>query len=125
MEHNSIIGWIPWPVAAATAAWFGAMAYKAGKNCVLWVIGGGLLGLIVSTIIMGLGQATFIPFCTEQIAPQRLKLAALAVLLVMCAGWLFTGLLHRHLLAALKPRIGSPPPPPAPAKPAAPAAPKP
>ena len=34
MEHNSIIGSIPWPVAVATAIWFGVMAYKAGKNCV-------------------------------------------------------------------------------------------
>ena len=102
MEHNAIIGMIPWPVAAATAVWFGVMAYKAGKNAVLWAIGGGLLGLVVTTIVMGLGQATFIPFYTGEIAPFRLKMAGLAVLLVLCMGWLFTGSLHRHLLASLK-----------------------
>ena len=62
MEHNHIIGSIPWPVAAAAAAWFGMMAYKAGKNFVLWAIGGGLVGLIVITVVLGLAQATFLPF---------------------------------------------------------------
>ena len=71
MEHNDIIGWIPWPVAAATAIWFGVMAYGARKNCVVWAIGGGLLGLVFTTLIMGLAQATFIPFCTAEIAALR------------------------------------------------------
>ena len=118
MENNSIVGSIPWPVAAATAIWFGFMAYKSGKNCALWAIGGGLLGLVVTTIVLGLAQATFIPYSTEEIAPFRLKVAVLAIFLVLCVGWLFTGTLHRHLLAALK-RSPAPPPPEVPAKPAA------
>ena len=116
MENNSIVGAIPWPVAVATAIWFGVMAYKAGKNCALWAIGGGLLGLVVTTIVLGLAQATFIPYSTEEIAPFRLKVAVLAILLVLGVGWLFTGTLHRHLLAALK-RGATPPPPQASAKP--------
>ncbi len=121
MEDNAIIGSIPWPVAVATAAWFGVMAYKSGKNFVLWAIGGGLLGLILTTIVLGLAQATFIPFSSEEIAPFRLKMAVLAILLVAGAGWLFTGTLHRHLLAALKRDLApgpeappASPPPPAP-----------
>jgi hypothetical protein len=110
MENNSIVGSIPWPVAVATAIWFGVMAYKSGKNCALWSIGGGLLGLVVTTIVLGLAQATFIPYSTEEIAPFRLKMALLAILIVLCVGWLFTGTLHRHLLAALK-RSAAPPPP--------------
>ena len=102
MENNDIIGTIPWPVAVATAVWFGVMAYKAGKNRVLWAIGGGLLGLVVTTVVLGLGQATFIPYSTEEIVPFRIKATALAILLVLGAGWLFTGSLHRHLLASFK-----------------------
>lgn len=117
MENNSIVGSIPWPVAVATAIWFGFMAYKSGKNCALWAIGGGLLGLVVTTIVLGLAQATFIPYSTEEIAPFRFKVALLAIFLVLCVGWLFTGTLHRHLLAALK-RSPTPPPPEVPAKPA-------
>jgi hypothetical protein len=119
MENNSIVGSIPWAVAAATAAWFGLMAFKSGKSRVLWSIGGGLMGLVVTTIILGLGQATFIPFCTADIAPFRLQMAGLAILLVACVGWLFTGGLHRHLLAFLRPEGAVRPAPVVPAKPAA------
>ena len=117
MENNSIVGSIPWPVAVATAAWFGVMAYRSGKNMVLWAIGGGLMGLVVTTIILGLAQATFIPFFTQEVAPFRLKVVGLAVLLVACVGWLFTGGLRRHLLAFLKPQSAAPPAPVVPAKP--------
>jgi hypothetical protein len=102
MEHNSIIGGIPGPVALFTAAWFGVMAYRGQKNFVLWAIGGGMLGLIVTTLVLGLAQATFIPFYTGEIAPFRMKIAALAIFLVLGVGWLFTGSLHRHLLSGLK-----------------------
>ena len=102
MENNSIIGMIPWPVAAATAAWFGLMAYKAGKNCVVWAFGGGVLALVVTTIVVGLAQATFIPYYTDEIATTRLKVAALSVVLVLCLGWLFTGTLHEHIRELLK-----------------------
>ena len=119
MENNSFVGSIPWAVTAATAAWFGMMAFKAGKSTVLWAIGGGLMGLLVTTMILGLGQATFIPFSTQEIAPFRMKVVGLAILLVACIGWLFTGGLHRHLLAFLKPQSAPPPPPATPAKPSA------
>jgi hypothetical protein len=122
MEKDIIVGVIPWPVAVATAIWFGVMAYKAKKNCALWAIGGGVLGLALTTIILGLAQATFIPFSTEQIAPFRIKVAALAILVVFCVGWLFTGSLHRHLLADLKRKAAPPAPaPPGKATPPAPA----
>ena len=109
MENNSIIGLIPWPVALATAVWFGVMAARSDKNFVLWAIGGGLLGLVVTTIILGLGQATFMPFSTEAITPFRLRTAGLAILLILGVGWLFTGSLHRHLLASLKRTAASAP----------------
>ena len=89
---------------AATAAWFGLMAYRAGKNCVVWSIGGGVLALVVSTVVMGLTQATFIPYCTDDIATLRIKVAVVAVLLVFCLGWLFTGTLHQHIRELLKQR---------------------
>ena len=77
------------------------------------------MGLVVTTVILGLGQATFIPFSTEEIAPFRLKAAGLAILLVASVGWLFTGGLHRHLLAFLKPEGAAPRAPVVPAKPPA------
>jgi len=108
MENNEIIGLVPWPVAAATAVWFGVMAYKSGKNFVLWAIGGAVLGLVLTTLVMGLGQATFIPYHTGEIAIFRIKLAAVAVIIVVCAGWLFTGSLHRRLSSAWKKKAAAP-----------------
>jgi len=102
MEKDVIIGSIPWPIAAATAIWLGVMAYKAKKNCVVWAIGGGLMGLVTTTLVMGLGQAAFIPFTSEEETSFRLKLAGLALLIVFCIGWWFTGSLHPRLLAPWK-----------------------
>jgi len=102
METNVIIGRVPWPVAAVTAVWFGFMAYKAGKNAVLWGIGGGVLGLVVTTLVMGLGQAAFIPFTSAEQSMFRIKIGALAIFLVLCLGWLFTGAIHPHLLTPWK-----------------------
>jgi hypothetical protein len=124
MERNMIIGAVPWPVAAAIAIWFGVMAYKAGKNAVLWGIGGGVLALVVTTIVMGLGQAAFIPFTSEEQSMFRIKIGALAIFIMFILGWLFTGSLHPHLLAPWRRAKETPKPlpkdpvPPAAAKPA-------
>jgi len=59
--------------------------------------------LVVTTIVLGVAQATFIPFYTAEVPTFRLKFAVLAILLVVGIGWLFTGSLHRHILASLKP----------------------
>src|SRR5664280_1850568 len=103
MENNSVIGWIPWPIAVATAVWFGLMAFRAAKNRALWAIGGGILGLLVTTIVLGLGQATFLPFYSGEVVSFRVKATVLAMLLVAGIGWLFTGSLHRHNPPPVKP----------------------
>jgi hypothetical protein len=125
METNDIIGWVPWPVAAAAAAWFGLMASKASKNCVLWAIGGGLLGLITTTLVMGLGQAAFVPFTAAAESTFRLKVGAVAVVIVFCIGWWFTGSLHPRLLAPWKQVEEAPKPAPKEAVPVAPPKPSP
>jgi hypothetical protein len=117
MEHNAIVGAIPWPVAAATAAWFGFMAWKSGKTVVLWAIGGGVLGLVLSTLILGLAQALFIPFYTGETPLFRMKIVLLAIVVVLGAGWLFTGSIHRHLLASGRNQAEELPPPPTPPSP--------
>jgi hypothetical protein len=124
MEHNYIIGVIPWPVAAATALWFGFMAWKSRKTVALWAIGGGVLGLVLSTLVLGLAQSMFIPFYTGQTHIFRVKVAVLAILVVFCVGWLFTGGLHRRMFASWKtkkaePQGAPPSPPAAPAQPPA------
>ena len=106
---------------AATAVWFGIMAHRAGKNRVVWAIGGGVLGLVVTTLVLGLGQATFLPFCTEEILKFRLMMTGIAVLLVSGLGWLFTGSLHQQIrdLGKSREQAATPATPEAPANPPA------
>ncbi|HVM47924.1 MAG TPA: hypothetical protein VMU04_07845 [Candidatus Acidoferrum sp.] len=123
METNIIIGWVPWPVAAATAIWFGIMAHHARKNAVVWAIGGGILGLIITTLVMGLGQAAFIPFTSEQQSLFRIKIGGLAIFIVLFLGWLLTSGMHRSLLSELGRPVEAPKTAAKEAAPAAPAAP--
>ena len=123
METNIIIGWVPWPVAAATAIWFGIMAHQARKNAVVWAIGGGILGLIITTLVMGLGQAAFIPFTSEQQSLFRVKIGGLAIFIVLLLGWLFTSGMHRSLLSELGRPVEAPKTAAKEVAPAAPAAP--
>ena len=74
--------------------------------------------MVVTTIVLGVAQATFTPFYTAEVPKYRLKVAVLAILLVAGIGWLFTGSLHRHILASLKP-LTTPAPGPQPNPPAA------
>lgn len=66
------------------------------------------MGLVVTTIVLGLAQATFIPFSAEAIAPFRLKVTVLAVVLVVFLGLLLTGRLHQWLWALWKRRDEAP-----------------
>ena len=70
----------------------------------LWAVGGAVLGLIVTTLVMGLAQASFIPMTDDQVMPFRIKIAFLAVLVVFGTGWLFAGSIHPHLLQLWKRR---------------------
>lgn len=107
MEHNPIVGIIPWPVAFVTAGWLAVMAVKARKNAALWALGGGVLGLVVTTIIMGLAQSVFIPMTDNEVTPYRIKMAFVAILVVFALGWLFAGSIHPHLLTMWKRRSES------------------
>jgi hypothetical protein len=90
---------IPWIVAVITALWFGFMARQAERNWVLWGLGGGLFGLVTSTIVFGLGHASSIPFSEHERSALQAEWTVISVLLVAVVGWLLTLSLHRqHLL---------------------------
>ena len=118
MEKNVIVGIIPWPVAVVTAIWFAIMALKAHKNATLWAIGGGALGLIVTTLILGLAQAMFIPMSDAEVLPFRIKISFLAIVIVAGMGWLFAGSLHPNVFMPWR-RRAEPIPEPVPVEPVA------
>jgi hypothetical protein len=90
---------IPWIITIITALWFGFMAHRGERNWVLWGLGGGLLALVTSTIVFGLGHASSIPFSEHERSSLQLKWSVISFLLVGILGWLLTLSLHRqHLL---------------------------
>jgi hypothetical protein len=89
---------MPWLFAVLTAGWFGWMASRAGRSSALWAIGGATFGLVISTIMTGLGRASTIPYSDHQATVARLKWIIVAALLILAVGWLLTAGLHRHHL---------------------------
>jgi hypothetical protein len=64
----------------------------------LWAIGGATFGLVISTIMIGLGRASTIPYSDHHATIAGLKWIVVAVLLILAVGWLLTAGLHRHHL---------------------------
>ena len=74
------------------------MANRAGRSWALWAVGGAIFGLVISTIMIGLGRALSIPYSDHQAAMDGLKWMAVAAILILAVGWLLTAGLHRHHL---------------------------
>jgi len=97
-------------LAVLTAAWFGWMASRAGRNWILWAVGGAAFGLVTSTIILGLAQAASIPFSIRERKLDRLEWTMAAVAVIGLGGWALTSSLHRHHLIIwrkIRPSSGS------------------
>src|SRR6516162_3023560 len=112
----------PWLFALLTAAWFWWMANRANRTRTLWAVGGGAFGLVISTLILGLGRARTIPISDHQRSVSQFKWAIVAALVIVIAGWVLTSGLHRHHLALwrrFRPASATPAPAVPPAKPAA------
>lgn len=88
--------YIPWVLAAATAVWFAWMARKAERSVVQWTLTGAVFGLVTATIVLGLCQATGIPFSDHERTVLHIESTAAAVLVIAAIGWVITLGLHRH-----------------------------
>ncbi len=89
---------MPWLFAVLTAGWFGWMASRASRSWALWAIGGGAFGLVISTLMIGLGRASTIPYSAHYATAASLKWICVAAILILAVGWLLTAGLHRHHL---------------------------
>jgi hypothetical protein len=92
---------VPWLFSLGTAVWFGIMAYRARRNWLLWASGGAVFALLTTTIIMGIGEAAFVPVSYEAEVRFRIEVVGMAILTVGFLGWLFTFDLHRRPFALL------------------------
>lgn len=76
----------PWGMAALTALWFGMLGWKAQSTVALWAAAGALLGLVLTTFAIGLGEAATIPFSAEQAQVLHAKAVGVAALIILCLG---------------------------------------
>ena len=107
---------IPWLLCIATAAWFAFMAFRAKDGIIGWAVAGAILGLLTSTIIMGLGHAAYIPMSEAAAQGFRIKSAFWSVIAILALGWIFSLSLHQHHLVLWRllrrssaPAAGKPP----------------
>jgi hypothetical protein len=59
MNYSSLSAYL---LSALTALAFAFMGYRLGKGMVLWLVGGAILGLSISTICIGLMHAATLPY---------------------------------------------------------------
>ena len=86
---------IPWLLSIGMAIWFAVMAHRAHRRWFLWALGGALSSLVISTIVLGLCDAVFIPMSHKAYVIFRIESVALAVLAVVCFVGLPAVIAHR------------------------------
>ena len=98
---------LPWFFGLVTGVWFAWMATRAGGSRALWAVGGGAFGVVVSTLVIGLGRARTISFSPQEDSAKGLGWALAAAILIAVAGWALTSGLHRRRL--MQQSQGAPP----------------
>jgi len=93
---------VPWIVAGLGAVSFALLARRVKRSQPLWGLAGGFFGLVVTTIIWGLGQAAAVPFSDHQRIMFHLRWTLEAVVIVALAGVL--------MALCLKDKSGEPKP---------------
>ena len=101
---------LPWIIAGLTAVWFGVLAHKAGRVAALWAVGGALYSLCLSTMVLGLAEAAFIPMSTTEELRHRIKWSAVAIVVCVVVGLVATAGLYREA-AARRRKAQAPTPP--------------
>jgi hypothetical protein len=76
----------PWIICFATAIWFSWIGWKNSQNPFWWGLQGALLSLPISTIILGLCDAAFIPLSHKEEVAIRIKSLIFAVLPILLIG---------------------------------------
>jgi len=93
---------IPWLLCVVTAVWFAFMAFRAKEGILGWAVAGAILGLVTSTIIMGLGHAAYISMSEATAQSFRIKTALLSAAAILVLGWICSLSLHQHHLLILR-----------------------
>ena len=80
----------PWILMVVAGVWFGFLGRRYGRSPFLWAIGGGLLGLLLTTIAEGLGHALAVPYSDAQRLADRMIAVGFATCVIAISGGLLT-----------------------------------
>ncbi len=92
----SLLPTTPWLFCAAAALAFGLMARRFARPWFPWAFLAGVSSLILTTLILGLAEAAFIPISRQAQIEFSIMTISAAVLLNACLGWLVTTGIHRQ-----------------------------
>jgi hypothetical protein len=80
---------IAWMLSFLTALCFGWLAHQRHRNRFAWAFAGWVLGLVISTIVLGLAEARFIPISPDGYSSLRNEAAVVATVLIVGIGAIF------------------------------------
>jgi hypothetical protein len=72
----------PWAFSLGTAIVFGLIGHSGDRHWFKWGFSGAVVGLVTSTIVLGLCEAVFIPMSHEAIVAFRIRSVLLTVLVI-------------------------------------------
>jgi hypothetical protein len=81
---------VAWAFSLATALWFGWAGWRASRNWFAYGFAGWLVGLVATTLIIGLAEAAYIPISPNAYLGFQLKSALAAVVVIAAVGVIFT-----------------------------------
>jgi phosphoribosylformimino-5-aminoimidazole carboxamide ribotide isomerase len=100
--RGSLMGelqFIPWVLAAITGAVLAWVGYRSRGAWAPWAIGGAIYALVISTIVIGLFHASFLPLSEAAESSMHLKATLFSLLLILAVGALFTFRMWREAFA--------------------------
>jgi len=76
----------PWVICVITVIWFAWIGVRLGQNVLFWALQGGLFALPISTMIIGVCNASFSPVTYEAQKSHHVKSIILAILPILILG---------------------------------------
>src|SRR5712675_3145798 len=105
MSYSSLSAYL---LSILTALAFAFVGYRLGKGIVLWLVGGAILSLCISTICIGLMHAATLPYTPSQFRTREMTGIIISLVLIGITGALIV-LTNRSSISSGRPAgIGNP-----------------
>ena len=82
---NGIVLWVPWLLGGLGAVGFGYVGWRSGGSRPAWAVAGGLASFLAATIVLGLADATTLPYSPQHYRSVQSICAAVSAGLLLVA----------------------------------------